>query len=225
MLKKIIQPKVLSIITIISTIIGFVLSIISNIIFQNGLSGLDIIGIIVSSLFDLLIYGGLYTIIYLLIILKKKEKNMKILNIILFVNLVIATIIYIVRQINYINDIYSISLSITSGAKFQIWYGLISNVLFRILEIIIIYGILKKKKMPYKIFMIILIVLSFANIKPFITSVYSYLKYSTYITYSPILLILFNLLAMIIGIINSISFILFIYLYGKSINERSRKNE
>lgn len=208
-MKNILNPKILAITTIITTIIGFILSII--------LSVLNIplylhISQIIRVIGDFVLYGNLYIIIYLLIILSKKQKNIKLLNTILFINLIIA----IIKQILYTTNTYSIVTSIENIPKFQMLFNSISNIIFFILETIIVYGILRKKKMPYKVFMIILVSLTFVGLINTIISIFSY---------SDMLISSLSLLSTIMGVIKSCSFVLFIYLYGKSINERGKNNE
>ncbi|MBR1376750.1 MAG: hypothetical protein IJ565_02945 [Bacilli bacterium] len=224
-MKKILKPKTLAIITIATIIIGFAISTISNIVFVSDMPNSIKTTRTLTTIVGFFTNVNLYIIIYLLIILKKKEKNMRTLNLILFIWLIVSLIIYIVGQVNYINQIHSISISVSSLGKFQMWFNLISNALFMVLEIIMVYGILNKKKMPYKFLMILLIILTLISLIPFVISSYSYLKYNEYITYNPYVLITFNFLGTINGIIKSCSFVLFLYLYGKSINERSLKNE
>ena len=215
-MKKISNPKLLAKITIITIILGFILSIISNIIFYGNHIP------IINFIFSLFTSANSYILIYLLVVLNKKEKDMKKLNLGLIICIIITTIIFIVRQIISINQIYSIALSVANVSNFQIWFNLITNTLYMILEIVMIYGIMKK---PYKLLMMSLITLSFIKIIPSIISLISYINVTAYIEYNPILPIILNVLSLINGIICSCSFILFLYLYGKSINERSLKKE
>ena len=122
-MKKILEPKVLATTTIITTIIGLILSIISSAL-NNPLylrTG-QIMGNIGSFVFG----GSLYIIIYLLIILKKKQKNIKLLNTILFINLIIATLFYLIRQILNITDIYRVATitNIDNMVMFKIFFSL-----------------------------------------------------------------------------------------------------
>lgn len=215
-MKKILTPKTLAITTIITTIIVFILSIISS-AFNNPLYLRA--GQIMGNIGGFVFGGSLYIIIYLLIILRKKQKNIKLLNTILFINFIIATLFYLARQIIYIKDIYSVATTITNFDNmfiFKMFFSLISNTLFLVIETLMVYGILRKKNLPYKTFMVILVALTFGGF--IFTIIYSLL-------YSDISLNWFNLLSNIIGIIKSCSFVLFIYLYGKSISERSKNNE
>lgn len=209
-MKKILEPKVLAITTIITTIISFILSIISSAT-TNPLY--SYISLILGDIGSFVLGGSLYIIIYLLIILSKKPKNIKLLNTILFINLIIATIFYLIRQILNITDIYRVAtiMNIDNIFIFKKFFSLISNILFLVLETLMVYGILRKKILPYKVFTIILVALTFISLIP------------TIISNGNTLLSSFNLLYIIIGIIKSCSFVLFIYLYGKSISERSTK--
>lgn len=215
-MKKILNPKILAITTIITTIIGFILSIISSAI-TNPL--FSYVSLILGDIGSFVFGGSLYIIIYLLIILRKKQKNIKLLNTILFINFIIATLFYLARQILYIKDIYSVATTITNFDNmfiFKMFFSLISNTLFLVLETLMVYGILRKKNLPYKVFTIVLVALTFIGLMPTIISIFSN---------GNLLLSSFNLLSNIIGIIKSCSFVLFIYLYGKSISERSKNNE
>lgn len=215
-MKKILEPKVLATTTIITTIIGFILSIILN-VFNTPLYLR--VGQIIGDIGSFVFGGSLYIIIYLLIILRKKQKNIKLLNTILFINFIIATLFYLARQILYIKDIYNVATTITNFDNmfiFKMFFSLISNTLFLVLETLMVYGILRKKNLLYKVFTIVLVALTFISLIPTIISIFSN---------GNILLGSFNLLSTIIGIIKSCSFVLFIYLYGKSISERSKNNE
>lgn len=218
-MNKILNPKLLAKITIITIILGFILSIISNIIFYD-----TIIDVIIDFVLNIFTAPSSYILIYLLIVLNKKEKDMRKLNLALLICIIITSIIPMVGQIIMINETYSIDLSVANIANFQMWFNLITSTLHMILEIVMIYGILRKTKMPYKVLMVILIILTFTRIIPFILSSISYINNTKYLVYNPILIIKFNLLNLINGIICSCSFILFLYLYGKNINERSLKN-
>lgn len=213
-MKKSFNPKILAITTIISTVIGVTLSIILSVInMPLYLRVSQIIGVIG----NFILGGGLYIIIYLFIILRKKQKNIKLLNTILFINFIIATLFYLIRQILYIKNIYNIAtiIDIDSIVIFRMFFDLISNTIFLILETLIVYGILTKKKLPYKVFTIILVTLIFAGFIPTVISIF---------LYNSLVLNLFNLLSFIVATIKSCSFVIFIYLYGKSISERSINN-
>ena len=189
-MNKILKPKTLAIITISTIIIGFAISTISNIVFVSDIPNSIRVTRTLTNIVGFFTNVNLYIIIYLLIILKKKEKNMRTLNLILFIWLIVSLIIYIVVQI-------SMPTSIISLGKFQLWFNLISNILFMFLEIIMVYGILKKKKMPYKVLMISLIALILISLIPYAISLYQYIQnikqYSEYLTYNPFIVILFRI--------------------------------
>lgn len=212
-MNKILKPKLLAIIAIITSLLSIVLSIIYNVMISN--SHIPITTYIIQLFTNI----NLYIIIYLLVILKKKEKNMRTLNLILLICLVITSLLSIVSQVFYINQMYSIPSSMVSISKFKMWFDLINVILFTFLEIVMVYGILNKRKMPYKYLMIVLVFLTFISL------VYSFINLGSYIHNKYIVIILVNMINKIIGVIKSCSFILFLYLYGKSINERSLKNE
>ena len=213
-MSKVLDPKKLAITTIITTTISLILSVILNIInIPLYLRLSQAIGTIV----NFIIYGNLYIIIYLLIILIKKQKNIKRLNTILLISLIVAIIYQVFYEVYYMKNTYGfLSAKISNYDNFMLFFNFISSLLFLTLEIIMVYGILTKKKLPYRIFTIILITLSLIG---FISSTYSIFSYSS------LLLSSLNLLSAIIGTIKSCSFVLFIYLYGKSIIERSKNNE
>lgn len=209
-MKKILNPKALAITTIITSIIGIVLSIILSV--QNTPLYLHL-SQVVAVIVNFVLYGNLYITIYLFIILTKKQKNVRLLNTILFVSLVIATILYIIRQLFYIKDIYTIANTLNNTALLINIFNTISSILFFVLETIMVFGILKKKKMSYKIFMLVLVGIILTDLIFTTISIFAYNNS------------LLNVFANIVGIVKSSSFVLFIYLYGKSVNERSTSNE
>ena len=212
-MRKILNPKLLSITIIITTIISFILQLLLNIhatpLYLRNIQIFVNIG-------SFILKGNLYIVIYFLLVLYKKEKNMKTLNLILFINAIISFIAQTAGVIIRISQAYSY-MSI-----FQTCFSILENILFNILEITMIYGIMKKRKMPYKIFAGILITLMLISFVPFVISTYQSINFSEHISYNSII---FNIINITNGMINSSAFVLFLYLYGKSINERSLKNE
>ena len=171
-MEKILTPKTLAKTTIITTIIVFILSIISSAI-NNPLY--SYISLILGDIGNFIFGGSLYIVIYLLIILKKNQKNIKLLNTILFINLIIATLFYLIRQILNITDIYRVATitNIDNMVMFKMFFSLISNMLFLVLETLMVYGILTKKNLPYKVFTIVLVALTFIGLIPTIISIFS----------------------------------------------------
>lgn len=183
MLKKLQNPKILGQITIICFSIMLILYI--KAIDRN----------FIYILISLILTPLSYIIIYLLLIIFKKKKNIRTLNIFLAIVLTILIILSltILRHFNIIWFMHNQSL--ISIICFLILYSLLITTIF---------GIIYKKKWPYNIFMYVQLTLITINV----------LGSFNYIFNLPFLLYH-------IGII---SFIVFLYMYGKSIEKGAKDN-
>ena len=195
MLKKVIQPKILAMITIISFVIGSIFS----------CWGVNIFTTISRGIF----LGYFYIMIYLLIILFVKNKNIRKLNLVMIIQLIIALIF----------------------GLFVIGKSPILNAILYAILLIMIIGIYLHKKLPYKILMIIsLCVLCIEIItigRLFIVGSFGTLGIQKiiYIKGSNIVYSVGILIEKIICSIGLCSLTVFMYQYGKSINQRCDKNE
>ena len=221
---KILKPKVLAIITIVMIILSFILSTITTFIANINSPSNLLPALISNTIFNIFTSTNTYILIYFIIVLLIKQKNMKAINIFLFVSIIITFIIYFIRQVYTFFTYQTINADINpiiNLFKFQIMLYLILNTIFVILEAIMLFGIIIKKKMNYKVLMIILIIISLiGSIVPFLVSTFTYFVSGG--AFLPIIItITINFINMLLTIIKTICFILFIYLYGKSINERS----
>ena len=213
-MKKLLNPKILAITTIVTAILNLILSITLR---TTNIPSYFHFNQIISIIISFVLSGNLYITIYLFIILLKKQKNMKLLNIILFINLIVATVFYVISEIIRVKNISSIiTISSESIFIFKIFFNLLFNIIFLVLETIMVYGIFAKKNLPYKVFTIILLSLN---------AIWFLLSVISIVSSGMLLLNLVYLLSSIIVIIQSCSFVLFVYLYGKSISERSKNNE
>ena len=213
-MKKLLNPKILAITTIVTAILNLILSITLR---TTNIPSYFHFNQIISIIISFVLSGNLYITIYLFIILLKKQKNMKLLNIILFINLIVATVFYVISEIIRVKNISSIiTISSESIFIFKIFLNSLSNIIFLVLETIMVYGIFAKKNLPYKVFTIILLSLN---------AIWFLLSVISIVSSGMLLLNLVYLLSSIIVIIQSCSFVLFVYLYGKSISERSKNNE
>lgn len=204
MLKKMFQPKVLAIITIVSMIISACISIVNSTIIGGG-SGF------VGTLIGNILNGYVYIIIYLLIILLTKKKNIRRLNLIMIVQLSIALILVVfsnivanVFELNHILNIvpYAILLIMAIGVHFH------KETLYK----------------PLMILSIIVLTIQFLFVgRLFIVGTFA----------SPTILyvgnkIFYNIISLFVHTIGNIglcSFTIFMYQYGNSISQRSNKNE
>ena len=213
-MKKLLNPKILAITTIVTAILNLILSITLR---TTNIPSYFHFNQIINIIISFVLSGNLYITIYLFIILLKKQKNMKLLNIILFINLIVATVFYVISEIIRVKNISSIiTISSESIFIFKIFLNSLSNIIFLVLETIMAYGIFAKKNLPYKVFTIILLSLN---------AIWFLLSVISIVSSGMLLLNLVYLLSSIIVIIQSCSFVLFVYLYGKSISERSKNNE
>lgn len=206
MLKKIFQPKVLAIITIVSMAINVFISIVNNTIIGGGWA-------FVINLLGNIINGHTYIIIYLLIILFAKTKNIRKLNLVMIVQLSIALIFVILGN------------SIRANVVFEL-NNILNIVPYGILLIMAI-GIHFRKETFYKPLMILSIIVLMIQLlfvgRLFIIGTFA----------SPTILyvgnnMFYNIISLLIKTIGNIglcSFIIFMYQYGKSISQRSGKNE
>jgi len=221
-MKEILNPRVLAITNIITAIIEVIASIIL-IVNNNPLNSRIIL--IIGNILGFVLSGRIYIIVYLIIILKKKQKNIKLLNIILFINFIIAILNCLATKIIYIINIYNFG-TIRSIINIDTFIYFILDTLFLILETLMVYGILTKKNLPYKRFTIILIALIFIDAMFGIISIIDVMSgINSSFFYSKLLSSFFNFLSIILVKINSCSFILFMYLYGKSISEKNKNDE
>lgn len=206
MLKKLFQPNVLAMITIISMAIYIVISL-WNSFNVGGVYGLAF------TLLGTLLRSNFYIIIYLLIILLAKKKNVRVLNILL----VIILSITLISSFLGFGETFGIG-----GMLFTILN--ISSILTYGLLLFMAIGILLKKKIPYK-----LITSSAIGLLVIVLVIFFYQMLSTNWLYSgKNSLDTYLLLSMLLKVFSSIgwsSFILFMYQYGNSISERSCKNE
>lgn len=206
MLKKMFQPKVLAIITIVSMAIYVIINFWNN-ISSGGVNGL------VGTLLGMLLGGYLYIIIYLLIILLSKKKDIRKLNLIMIVQLSIALIISLVG----FGSTYGIGGNLGQVLN-------ISTILLYALVLFTIIGIYLKKKIPYK-----LIMSGAIGLLVIVLVIFFYQMLSTNWLYSGNgSLSTYLLLTMLLKVFSSIgwsSFIFFMYQYGNSISQRSGKNE
>lgn len=206
MFKKIFQPKVLAIITIISMAIYIVLNMWSG-LYISGSNGL------ISTLIGILLSANLYVIIYLLIILLAKRKNIRVLNILLIVLLSIN----LVSSLLGFGNIFSIG-----GGLFTILN--ILSILPYALVLFMTIGIFFKKKIPYKLIMIsaicLLIIVLGLFLYQMLSTKWLYSGNGSLSTY-----LLFSMLVKVFNSIGWCSFIFFMYQYGNSISKRSEKNE
>ena len=186
MLKKILQPKTLAIIIIVSMAIYSVVTI------SRGYA-------VVFSLLSLLLNPSFYIMIYLLIILLAKRKNVKNLNLLL----IIFLSIYLVLGL----------LSLIMGG-----FGVVEILTFLTYSLLLfmVIGIFIKKKLPYKLIMISDVCLLIIQVIVILCKL---------LPYGDAYLLLRYLFAYFSYIIGFCSFILFIYKYGNSINQRSGNNE
>ena len=221
---KILKPKVLAIITIVMIILSFILSTITTFIANINSPSNLLPALISNTIFNIFTSTNTYILIYFIIVLLIKQKNMKAINIFLFISIIITFIIYFIRQVYTFFTYQIINADINpiiNLFKFQIMLYLILNTIFVIIEAIMLLGIIIKKKMNYKVLMIILIIISLiGSVVPFLVSTFTYFVSGG--AFLPIIItITINFINMLLTIIKTICFILFIYLYGKSINERS----
>lgn len=188
-IKNIFKPKVLATITIVSIIMYLGISIYLQHILFPIIQGI--------------LYGYVYIIVYLSVILFAKKKNIKVLNIILLINLIMALFMYF-----FTDTIVKINI-------FLLYYLLIA---------IIALGILLKKKIPYKPIMIssigILITCFLLTIYELSFGKWFYTGNDTLNVY-----LIIYYLAEIFKSVGLCSFTIFMYQYGKSISERSNYNE
>lgn len=238
MSKKIFQPKVLAIITMILSSISMCFNIYSSNI-SDSQKTLSIFVIVWKCL------PTIFLISYLAVIVFVKRKNMKVINYLFLTQLlfftglsVIGNIYNTIRQFGITMDsIKNIENAISSGTNigysaigsielstykstilFINVFGIISLLLVTInslCQITTTYGIALKKKLPYKKIMIVaittIIILVLATLS---------LLFVPYSSYN-----LLNAFMSIISTIGGLSFILFMYQYGNSINERSKNDE
>lgn len=167
-LEKLINPKKLGIIAIICFIIYY-LYLISHMIYYT---------------FYLILNPITYLIGYLIVVLFIKNKNMKLINSVLMIVLILFTIISSLQPFMMIS---SIILNKSDLCIIGVY----------LLLAITTFGIIRKKKWPYHIFMYIELTLIAIEILGSFTSILNLFFLSYNIGY--------------------IAFILFMYLYGKSI--------
>lgn len=228
---KFLKPKVLAIIAIVAwtscLFTNICTNIFADILFSGGRN--SILPTILSILIQTLIFSA-YTIIYLSIIVFVKNKNVKVLNIILLIQFIINIILNFIITLSQIIPLLKIhSMSIPYMSVIQLTLSIIIRILSLIspiLMLIIVLGIILKKKFPYKVIMIISISLLFTNLilslsNNFI-SILSLIRGEVFLRYLPINIL--SIIASIFSVVYSCSFTLFMYQYGKSISERSRQN-
>lgn len=238
MSKKIFQPKVLAIITMVLSFIGMCFNIYTFNI-SNSQKALSIFVIVWNCL------PTIFLISYLAVIVFVKRKNMKVINYLFLIQLLFFTSLSIIGNIynnikqfsSTIDSIKNIENTISNGTniaystlgtielstyKYTIIFVNVFSIIFLLLfiinslcEIMTTYGITLKKKLPYKKIMVISIITNIISI--LITLSLLFVPYSGYS--------LLNAFMTIISTIGGLSFILFMYQYGNSINERNRKNE
>lgn len=143
-LKKYYEKETLANITIILCILSLMLTILT---YRLSLP----------SILNVLINGTIFTIIYLVLIMDKNCKSAKTLNIILFINYILAVIIGTISKIKYIKMFFENTYTIPYYNRVTFIFDSIFDIIPYILIAIMIYGILSKKQMPYKIFMYILV--------------------------------------------------------------------
>lgn len=238
MSKKIFQPKVLAIITMILCFISMCFSIYNSNIIDNQ-KALSIFAILWRCL------PTIFLISYLVVIVFVKRKNMKIINYVFLIQLVfftglsiIGNTYNIIRQVSITSDsIKNIENAINSGTNivystngsmelstykhtmlFMNVFSIVSLLLSTIHSLCMItttYGIAFKKKLPYKKIMIISIIATIVLLLVTLS-----LLIIPNIGYN-----LLNAFVSVISTIGGLSYILFMYQYGNSINERSKKDE
>ena len=201
------KPRKTAIIFIIFWCLAFVCGTIIN-YFNN----IKFNGNLISTIFYILnqLIFSSYTIIYLLIILYAKKKNMKLLNIILIINFVIHGIINLIQILNKISILNNINL-----------FNFIPNIcsiIQSIIGAIIVLGIVLKKKLPYKILTTISIGLIFITL---IISLFNLIK----LNYPILFINSIYFLQIIFTNIGTFLFVIFIYKYAISISKRSENNE
>ncbi len=235
MSKKMFQPKVLAIITMVLSFIGMCF----NIYVSSSQKTVSIFVIIWNCL------PTIFLISYLAIIVFVKRKNMKVINYLFLIQLLFFTSLSIVgniynnikqfnttiESIKNIENIISSGTNITDSTlgtielstyKHTIIFVNVFSIIYLLLfiinslcKIMTTYGITLKKKLPYKNIMVISIITTIISV--LITLSLLFVPYSSYS--------LLNAFMTIISTIGGLSFILFMYQYGNSINERNRKNE
>lgn len=168
-----------------------------------------------------IILGLLYQIsliIYLLFIMLSKDKNLNKINLIFLVVLVICSIFtFMPKIISTIRGVFDTFWLLFHDFKSSIiiFIQLVNTFLSFVLRLCLIitsYGIVKKKKMPYKSIMIVSLVFNLIIFVTNIVLLFVYKKY--YIT-----LQLENLLHLLLSILQPCCFTIFMYLYAININE------
>ena len=216
-MKKLLNPKIFAIITIITSIICLLLSIFLNIF--NNPEYLRLTAVL-RNLISFVIYGNLFIIIYLIFFLIVKNKNSKVLNILLLITLVISTVFglfygTISSIYKYITFAHAYNRLFLIINIFITIFNILTVTVLKVLEILLVFGILTKKKLPYTIFTIIMLVITIIN---------SFISIITIIPYLRLLLSFINLFATIISLIYSCSFILFLYSSVKNISDNNNNN-
>lgn len=216
--EKIFQPKRLATISLVLTCVTMIFNV-YNVIINGSHAHLDSIANLLNAIRTAL--PSIFLIIYLAIILFVKRKDMNKVNFLFFVQLVVIGIISLVGNIGinvtnfknlstlaYDSEFKSIITTTTYLAVIISILVLISSVCSSITS----YGIAKRKKIPYKQIMIVSLCVIAMSI---ILNLYMLVTYKN----------MLNFLNSILSCISGCSFTLFMYQYGISISERSKKNE
>lgn len=216
--EKIFQPKRLATISLVLTCVTMIFNV-CNVIITGNRAHLDITANLLNAIRTAL--PSIFLIIYLAIILFVKRKDMNKINFLFFVQLVVIGIISLVGNIVNITTIFKTLNTLASDSELRniitttAYLAVITSILSLISSIcssITSYGIAKRKKIPYKQIMVVSLCVIAMSI---ILNLYIFVSYKN----------MLNFLNSILSCISGCSFTLFMYQYGISISERSKKNE